>query len=93
MIYKQCKFMQIEGPEDFDKGVRLSAVLYGIAFYDDHCQGDMANADLVGVLCGHCGYFLPADDCVVLQTLDAWWDIGEVISNNFIPDDIRGFRT
>ena len=94
MIYKQCKFMNVEDTAELDleKGIRLSTVFYGIAVYDDHCQGDAAIADLVGVICGHCGHFLPADECVVLQTLDAWWDISEAISNNFTPDDIRGFR-
>lgn len=94
MIYKQCKFMNVEDDEaDLEKGVPLSRVFYGIAVYDDHCQGDTAIADLMGVICGECGQFIEADNCVVLTTLDNWWSIEEAISNNFTPDDIRGFRT
>lgn len=99
MIYKQCKFTTIEDTEnpftlavDLEKNVPPSRVFYGIAVYNDYCQGDFAIADFEGVICGECGEFIDADSCLIIETLDNWWSLEEAIADNFTPDDVRGFR-
>lgn len=91
MICKQCIFLNVEDNEVRDE-VTISRPFYGIAIYDDHCTEDFNLADLVGVICAECGEFIPADNCVVTQTLDKWWTLEEAVSQNFHADGVRGFR-
>lgn len=92
MICKQCIFLNVDENEIRDEVV-ISRPFHGIALYDDHCTEDFNLADLVGVICAECGAFIPADECVVIKTLDRWWSFEEAISQNFFPDDVRGFRS
>ena len=85
MVAKQVIFKELLTGDELAIG--------GIAIYEDYMQGaDCPFLELQGVICGECGAWLDAEDVEIISTLDDWWPIDEAISQNFYPDDTRGFR-
>ena len=67
----------------------------GIAIYEDYGQGrDYPALELLGVFCGDCGIWIPADDeyLDIIAVRDEWWPMSEEIDNCIRPDGTRGFR-
>lgn len=82
MVAKQVIFRDIFGD--------VSLPIGGIAIYED--SFDPPFLELRGVICGECGGWCDAETVKIISTLDQWWPIDEAISQNFYPDDTRGFR-
>ena len=85
MVAKQVIFKDLLDDDSLPTG--------GIAIYEDYWQGtDCPFLELQGVICGECGSWIDAEDVEIISTLEQWWPIDEAISQNFYPDDTRGFR-
>ena len=82
MVAKQVIFRDTFGD--------VSLPIGGIAIYEG--SFDTPFRELRGVICGECGGWIDAEAVEIISTLDKWWPIDEAISQNFYPDDTRGFR-
>ena len=82
MIYKQCVF--VDKYDESETNDSFSVPYGGIAVYEDYQQGDLALAELQGVICGECGGWLDADACKILKVSDTWKSLDEAITNHFM---------
>lgn len=67
MIYKQCKFWDLDSDKYGFHG--------GIAIIEDRDGLEI----LQGVICGCCGGFVEADDIVEIEYYDDWIDLCDTI--------------